>query len=213
MKISYIKYLGLVAVLATLITLGGCKEEHIKSLSELKEEQSVAVRTLIEQKHYRVVDLGSSGRLPEDPDPEVYYRIPSAGGLYMRVLDKGNMTHRAIDKETKIFVSFKGHSFNKEYPIIGMFDNLSRPSYPPVEFLYTYYYQYGEKHFTLLRQSVPIANHDDLMCQGLAYPMSLLGDGAKVSLIIPFEVGPENSYASGYTYFIEEAQYSFSNAK
>lgn len=213
MKMSYIKSLGLLALFTALTSLVGCKEERIKSLSELKDEQNTAIKTLVAKNNFKVVVLGSAGKLPADPDSEVYYRIPSASGLYMRVLDKGNMSKRAVDKETKIFVSFKGYSFNKEYPLISKFDILSRPSYPPVEFLYTVYYQYGENHYTLLKQNVPIFNQDDLMCQGLAYPMSLLGDGARVSLIIPFEIGPVKSYASGYTYFIEEAQYSFSNTK
>lgn len=198
--------------MALFVGLGlvGCKDEKkLKSLSDLKKEQGRAISTLIADRQLRVVDLGVSGRLPEQPDPNVYYKIPSASGLYMRVLDAGDKARRAVDKETKIFVSFRGHSFSEEHPTIARFDILSRPAYPPVEFLYSVQYNYGETHYTLLAQTASVANFDHLMCQGLAYPMSLLGDGARVSLIIPFEIGPTGSYASGYTYFIDEAEYTF----
>ncbi|MDO4707380.1 MAG: DUF4827 family protein [Porphyromonadaceae bacterium] len=209
---SYMRFLYFVAI-CLLLGASSCKDDNkLKSLSELKSEQGEAIRALIDKHGFKVVDLGSVGRLPEKPDPNVYYKIPSASGLYMRVLDVGDQSRRAVDRETKIFVSFKGYSFNKESSLIAKFDILSRPSYPPVEFLYTVFYQYGENHYTLLRQSASVVNYDDLMCQGLAYPMSLLGDGARVSLIIPFEIGPGASYASGYTYFIEEAEYAFSGA-
>lgn len=209
MKLSYMRLLSLVALLVGL-GITSCKDEQkLKSLSDLKAEQASAISSLVEKHQFKVVDLGASGKLPDTPDPSVYYKIPSASGLYMRVLDRGDKSRRAVDKETKIFVAFKGHSFSKEFPLIARFDNLSRPSFPPVEFLYTVFYQYGEKHYTLLKQNASVVNYDDLMCQGLAYPMSILGDGARVSLIIPFEIGPEASYASGQTFFIDEAEYTF----
>lgn len=209
MKTSYIR-LFCVSALVVVLGLMGCKDDKkLKSLSDLKAEQATAIGALLERQQMKVVNLGSSGKLPKEIDPNVYYKIPSASGLYMRVLDVGDPNRRAVDKETKIFVSFKGHSFDKEHNQIGRFDILSRPDYPPVEFLYTLFYQYGEVHFTLLKQTASIANYDYLMCEGLAYPMSVLGDGARVSLIIPFEIGPTSTYASGITYFVEEAEYTF----
>ena len=48
------------------------------------------------------------------------------------------------------------------------------------------------------------------MCEGLAFPMSLLGDGARVRLIIPFLLGPEVAYNTGTPMYCQEAQYEFS---
>ena len=47
------------------------------------------------------------------------------------------------------------------------------------------------------------------MCEGLAFPMSLLGDGAKVRLIIPFTIGAEINYNRGSTMYCREVRYEF----
>ena len=39
--------------------------------------------------------------------------------------------------------------------------------------------------------------------------MSLLGDGAIVQLIIPFDLGPSQNYTVGNSLFVEKAVYTF----
>lgn len=208
MILSKIKRYCLALLLAPL-ALASCKDDDIKTLTELKSEQTTAITTLIKEQKMRVVELDEPV-LPSKLDANVYYKLPN--GLYLRVLDAGKVSesgYKPIVNETKVFVEFKGHAFNKASKRFNAFDMIANPAYPPVEFLYTYLYQYGETHYTLLAQTAPVANYDFLMCQGMAYPMALLGDGARVSLIIPFELGPSSFYAKGISTFVKEAQYTF----
>ena len=64
-------------------------------------------------------------------------------------------------------------------------------------------------HFTPKPSTAPVNSYDQYMCEGLAFPASQLGDGARVSLIIPFELGPSEFYGSGMTTFVEEARYVY----
>ncbi len=193
-------------LLGLVLTLVGCKSATYKSLSELKDEQKTAIRRLIADKGLSVVEL-SSHSLPSTIDPSVYYLMPN--GLYMRVIDAGSSTDRAVKNETIVYAEFEGFQFNHTTSPILTFNNHSRSSVPPVEFRYTHYYNAGDIHFMLINQTAPQVNYDALMCEGLAYPMTLLGDGARVSLIIPFEIGPSGTYSSGYTMFVKEAEYKF----
>lgn len=219
------------------LVLGSCKDNEVKSLSELKDEQEDAISRLMSERNIRVVSL-SDDALPETIDQSVYYKMPN--GLYMRVLSMGQSgteINRGYTsgtngrrEATRVFVTIKGFQFTKdEYPSLS-FDNLSRGSRPPIEFRYASYYSGGEVHFTPVPQSSPQSNYDVLMCEGIAYPLSLkdgtisrerqetlanvgahigrLGNGARLSLIIPFEIGPSQTFDKGATTFIEEVEYT-----
>ena len=56
---------------------------------------------------------------------------------------------------------------------------------------------------------VPSPSDIYLLCEGIAYPMSQLGDGAVVQLIIPFDLGPSQNYTAGNSIFVEKAIYTF----
>lgn len=226
MRIKQILSLSLVLLLGTL-ALQGCKDDKIKSLSELKDEQRDAINRLISDKGLRVVGRDVNN-LPETIDPAVYYHLPN--GLYIRVLNEGSREQSVQRGTTKVYVELKGAQFTKEnYPGVE-FDNLSKAGFPPIGFVYTRYYSGGEVHFEPLPRNSPQNNLDALMSEGIAFPLSLkalgvseaederlatmgthiarLGNGARLSLIVPFEIGPQQTYSTGAVTFIEEADYT-----
>lgn len=220
-------------IMLALLTLAfaaiavGCKKTTVKSLSELKSEQRTAISKLISSRNIQVVEL-SGHTLPETIDNTVYYLMPN--GVYLRVIDPGKQDTRITQDETVVFVTFKGFQFSLASNPLFTFDNHSKAAIPPTEFRYTEYYSAGTIHFSLVKQVAPQINYDFLMCEGLAYPLSIakavndqalseeltakkahiarLGSGARVSLIIPFEVGASETYSKGYSMFIEEAEYT-----
>lgn len=203
------KCLSVLALLATLSLSSSCqKEGRLKPLNELKSEQADAIKQLIAKRNLRVQEIKEVKSFPANPDPAVYYKMPN--GVYICVKHPGDMNRRAVENKTRVSLYFKGHYFNKDIVEGATFNNLSYAGLPPVEFLYTSYYSFGEVHFSLLPQQGYYATLERMMCEGLAYPMSLLGDGARVSLIIPFEAGPADTYTQGVSVFIEEARYIFS---
>lgn len=198
-----------IALLSLAVGLQSCDDSSIKSLSEMKEEQETAIDRLIGTKGLKVVSL-SGETLPSTIDPNVYYQMPN--GLYMRVIKQGDMSRRAVRGQSKIYLRMKGTMFNHEEDSILVPNNYSNAGVEVIEFLYIKEYNQGDLNFSLIASPAStVTNLDPFMCQGLAYPMTLLGDGAEVSLIIPFDIGPSFTYNSGYTLYVEKAVYNFKN--
>lgn len=208
MKLKSIKAYTLAMLLAPAMLLTSCDKNSLKSLSELKSEQKDAITKLIADKKMKVVRL-SEAKLPATIDKDVYYLLPN--GLYMRVLDAGSTTKKAEAGKTTIFTTFKGYQFTLATMKGPTINNHSDPGFPPVEFTYISRYSAGEIHYSLVEQTAPQLNYDNLMCEGIAYPMTLLGDKAKVSLIIPFEIGPNDTYSKGVSTYWEIVEYTFKN--
>lgn len=197
------------ALLSALPLLSSCdRSSRLKPLSELKSDQAEAITKLIASQSMSVVKIKEERDFPTQPRSDVYYMMPN--GVYIRVLKTGDMNRRAIVDKTRVSLYFKGYYFAKQTPKGADFDNYSTPALPPVEFLYTQFYSFGFVHFRLLPQTEHPISLESLMCEGLAYPMALLGDGAEVSLIIPFEAGPSGTYTQGVSLFVEKALYKFS---
>lgn len=201
--------LCLIALMSLALGLQSCNDTSIKSLSEMKEEQETAIDKLVTANSLKVVNL-SGETLPSPIDHSVYYKLPN--GLYMRVIKQGDMSKRAVRNQSKIYLRMKGTMFNHQEEKILQPNNYSNAAVEVIEFLYVKEYNQGDIHYSLIAAPAStVSNLDSFMCQGLAYPMTLLGDGAEVSLIIPFDIGPSFTYNSGYTMFVERAVYNFKN--
>ena len=181
---SRVVALGVVA----LCSLASCRDNKTKSLSEMKDEQTDAIETLQSSKSLKVVKRSDNTLPLSSLDPNVYYRLKN--GLYVRVLDKGDMSKLAKVNQTTVYLQMKGYMFSKSVSRTSVFDNLSKADIPKPS-------------------TAPVNSYDQYMCEGLAFPASQLGDGARVSLIIPFELGPSELYGSGMTTFVEEARYVY----
>ena len=196
------KIIAVISVVISVILLASCDKNHQKSITEMKKDQEKYIKEFRASHGISVKEL-SKEELPSTIDEKVFYKFPN--GLYMRVLDKG--TEKPEKDKTHVFVKLKGFTF--ETDTLDRFNNLNDPSYQPIEFIYTYYYDRGDFHYRQVKLDAPRANLDAILCEGIAFPMSLLGNGARVQLIIPFQIGPNATYNNGYPYFIEEAEYNF----
>lgn len=193
--------------LISFVGLPSCSKDEGKSLSELKEEQSDAIASFKANRQLSFIEL-KGNELPSIIDKNVYYRMKN--GLYIRVIDAGDTSKWAEEDKSIIFATFKGHQFTKFASLTARFDNLSQAHIPELEFRYVNYYNGGEIHHAIISNTRPLVNYDSFMCEGIAFPLSLkgvIGNGARLSLIIPFDLGPSSSYSSGATTFIEEIRY------
>lgn len=195
------------SAIAAVIALSGCKGNEGKSLSELKSEQEDAIENFTKSNGFSVVEL-STNTLPANATTGVFYRFRN--GLYMRIDSWGDRSKTAKLDETNVFTYIKGHQFSLSSQKSLVFDNLSNPAVPEIEFKYVYFYNAGDVHYTLMANTRPIGSYDALMCQGMAFPVSLgIGDGAELSLIIPFELGPSETYSTGITTYVEKIKYIY----
>lgn len=199
--------LGLAGVLSAWM-LSSCKDSDRKSLSELKDEQANAINDFIKTNNLKVVAL-STNELPANPSSDTYYLLKN--GLYICVKQAGDLTKLAKRDTTHVYVRTKGYQFREGSGQLATFDNLSKGGVVEIQFRYTYYYNAGDLHFIPVPSSRPVGNLDALMCEGMAFPVSLsnIGDGAILSLIIPFELGPSSTYSSGITTYISELRYTY----
>ncbi len=200
-KLNLRSLLAIVFSLLAMLSIVSCEDVKVKTFSELKEEEATAIERLIKDKNLQVEEC-KLDKLPAYIDKNIYYKMPN--GLYLRVIDAGKTK---IQRDDKINLMFKGFMFSKEEANLFSLDNLSKANREITSFIYTHFYNQGDVHFRLIPQESVVPNYDRFMCEGLAYPMSLLGDGAIVSLIIPFKLGPKDTYKDGLSMFVEEVQY------
>ena len=104
--------------------------------------------------------------------------------------------------KTTVSVQLKGYFFNVSQSKGAIFDNLTETNVRPLFFRYASWdTSEGKIHYSSLNES---GVYEDLLCEGVAFPMSLLGDGAIVQLIIPFDLGPSQNYTAGNSLFVEQ---------
>lgn len=192
-------------VLVGIYAFLSCNKDNIKSLSELKKDQSSNIAQTIRKNGWTVRELKTEA-LPSTIDNNVYYHFPN--GLYMKIIDAGS-EEKAIKNQTQIELYIKGYLSHKDNNLYGAFNSISDAQFMPIEFLYTEYYNQGDIHYRSVATIQNGLSLSDLLCEGLAFPMTMLGNGAKVSLIIPFELGPSFTYQTGSNIVIEEARYNF----
>ncbi len=195
--LSYLLPLTIMGV----FTLSSCqKEKEIKSLTELLREEETAIANFIQSNNF-TIENGVEGQ--KEFKSDVFYKF--GNGVYICVIDKGE--ELATPEKTRVNVRMKGYMFRSERELA--FDNLSNGGFQDLEFLYVDRYNRGALHFVKL-PSAPGSTISSLMCEGVAFPMSLVGNGAKVRLIIPFSVGPEMNYETGVSMYCQEVRYEFS---
>lgn len=200
------KRFSIASILVATLFLGGlclapsCKDKkQMRSLSKMLRDEKRNIERFINEKQLTIKEANEDQTEFEEG---VYYHF--SNNLYMKVLDKGDT--KATAGKTHVVVRYKGYLFADKK--LTSFDNLSYGDYQNTEFLYVDAYERGALHYRLLPSS-PGNNLNKLMCEGVAFPLTKLGDGAKVSLIVPFLIGPEVAYNSGTTLFYEEIRYQF----
>ena len=203
-------YRILALLLALPLLLGSCKKKSdFKPLSQLKKEQTRAIEQLINKEHFGgLIQNINQEALPAETDSRYFYML--ANGLYVRVKNRGDMTRRARLGETTVSIEMTGRLFREDEPELLSFSSITNPAYQPTRFRYMTNYSGGiETHYTLLGQ-VPFASSlDRFMCEGIAYPVSYIGDGAELELIIPFELGPSESYVQGRSIYLSKIIYKY----
>ncbi len=198
LKQTFTVLLGLL-LLATTASCG--KKSDIKSLKEMKRDEKKAIQALITKLGIEVQEAKEGQSYF---DPNIMYHFDN--GLYMQVLDKG--TDKPVVNETRVGVRMKGYTFKHKQDSIYVFNSINYAHQQQSVFLYTKFYQDGEVHFQLI-EGTSGTNLDRFVCEGIAYPMTLLGDGAIVRLIVPFSLGPISQYSSGISVFYDEVDYVF----
>ncbi|WP_297727511.1 DUF4827 domain-containing protein [uncultured Porphyromonas sp.] len=181
--------------------LTSCRDrQHIKSLSEMLRDEEKMIKGFIQEQQMNVQEGSEDQRTF---DPAVWYKFPN--GVYMQVLNKG--TDLAKPDRTRVMLRMKGRFIAPDYN--KSFDNLSKGYQQSTEFIYINSRdRSGSIHYKLIQEQFG-HSVDGLMCEGIAYPLTLVGNGAKVRLLIPFLLGPNIAYNAGAPMYCEEVWYQF----
>ena len=181
--------------------LTSCRDrQHIKSLSEMLRDEEKMIKGFIQEQQMNVQEGSEDQRTF---DPAVWYKFPN--GVYMQVLNKG--TDLAKPDRTRVMLRMKGRFIAPDYN--KSFDNLSKGYQQSTEFIYINSRdRSGSIHYKLIQEQFG-HSVDGLMCEGIAYPLTLVGNGAKVRLLIPFLLGPNIAYNAGAPMYCEEVWCQF----
>ena len=194
--------LALVSILClSLVAFSSCKEkERIRSLSEMLRDEEKIIKNFVKEQGMNVQE-GTEGQ--RQFDENVWYKFPN--GVYMQVLDLGK--ELAVPSRTRVMLRMKGRFIAPNYK--NSFDNLSKGYQQTTEFLYVDKRdRTGAVHYLLIQEKLG-HSIDALMCEGVAYPLTMVGNGARVRLLVPFLVGPNLAYSSGAPMYCEEVWYQF----
>ena len=161
--------------------------DNSKSMQEYIREEKKAIERYILSQRIEVLD-----EYPQDSvfKENQYYK--TSEGLYMHVVDPGN-TERRIQTYGEVLLRFDYMYYIKNY-VSGSTDSIAISYvYFPIEFRYGISYS---------------IDPTGLACAGFAIPLSYVGEGAVVDLIIPSELGNTNDNGSFAPVFYKNLKYT-----
>ena len=181
--------------------LTSCRDkQHIKSLSEMLRDEEKIINNFIQEQGMNVQEGVEEQR---EFAHNVWYKFPN--GVYMQVIDKGG--ELAKPERTRVMLRMKGRFIAPNYNHV--FDNLSKGYQQSTEFIYINSRdRTGSVHYKLIQEQFG-HSIDALMCEGIAYPLTMVGNGARIRLLVPFLLGPNIAYNAGAPMYCEEVWYQF----
>ena len=170
-----------------LLGLMGISCDNGKSMQEYIREEKKAIENYIFSKGIEVLN-----EYPKDSvfKGNQYYKTRE--GLYMHVVDPGNIERQAQQGNT-ILVRPDYMYYIKSY-VSGNTDSITISyMYLPIEFVYNISYS---------------SDRTGLACPGYSIPLSYVGEGAVVDLIIPSELGNSSDNSSFAPVFYKNLKYT-----
>ena len=161
--------------------------DNSKTMQEYIREEKKAIERYIVSQGIEVLN-----EYPQDSifKEKQYYKTNE--GLYMHVVDAGN-TSRRVQWANEVLIRFDYLYYIKNY-VSGNTDSIVlNYAYLPIEF------RYGISYSTDLT---------GLACSGFAIPLTYVGEGAVVNLIIPSELGNSNDNSSFAPVFYRNLKYT-----
>ena len=192
------KILSLTLLAVTLCVSFSCKED--KTLQERIKDEIKAIDRFIKMNGFEVLDL-EKHELPKGKWPEnLYYRTQD--GLFFHVVDSGNGKRAKLLDEISVRYDYfqfvidvaQGDTTKLPFPWYSNY-----MSYPPV-LGQPYYFIYGLSQ-TYMSASSP-------MCQAWVIPLSYVGEGAVLDIIVPSLIGSSVDYNNITPVFYKNLRYT-----
>ncbi|MDR0542180.1 MAG: DUF4827 domain-containing protein [Dysgonamonadaceae bacterium] len=180
-----------VAFILSVILLGliNLSCDNSKSMQEYIREEKKSIERYISAKGIVVLD-----EYPKDSLFGENQYFKTSEGLYMHVVDRGNPARR-VESYNEVLVRFDYFVYVKSY-VSGATDSIVlNYLYLPIAFRY----------------GIPGSYSNDpagLACNGFAIPLSYVGEGAVVDLIIPSELGNATDNSSFAPVFYKNLKYT-----
>ena len=159
-----------------------------KSVQEYIREERKAIERYLLTQNIEVLNEYPQNRV-FDLEKNQYYK--TSEGLYMQVVDSGNS--RRVQTYDEVLIRFDYLYYIKSY-VSGSTDSIVVSyMYFPIEF------RYGISYST---------DPTGLACSGFAIPLTYVGEGAVLNLIIPSELGNSTDNGSFAPVFYRNLKYT-----
>ncbi|MDR2683559.1 MAG: DUF4827 domain-containing protein [Dysgonamonadaceae bacterium] len=163
--------------------------DQSQSMQEYIREEKKSIERYIQSQKIDVLD-----EYPKDSTFKDNQYYKTSDGLYMHVVDKGNPARRA-ETYDEVLVRFDYFVYIKSY-VSGQTDSIVlNYNYLPIAFTY----------------GIPGSYYNDpagLACNGFSIPLSYVGEGGVVDLIIPSELGNSTDNSSFAPVFYKNLKYT-----
>lgn len=178
------KVIYLLLSLIVLTAVSSCNKQ--KTVQEILREQQKAIDLLIDRNDFVILkEYPKNGIFKEK---EFYL---TSDGLYIHVSDTGN-GRKVTPMKDVVTVRFNYCFIVQDY-IDGTDTLLYRPSYLEMPFEF----RYGIT-----------GSYTRMACNGWAYPLEYVTEGAIVDLIIPSKLGSSSDESAYYARFFKDLQYT-----
>jgi len=169
-----------------------------KTYAELLSEEKDAISKFIADSGYVVINNFEGDSLY---NPATKKLVRMSNGMYLAIINKGSKTDTAVPYVTKVTYRFKLAKVltGSDTSYISNYYNF-RDAYPN-QFIYKAQATTQSYHYT---------SGTTMLCEAIQLPITFLGNGAIVKMIIPSKISFTDYQSSVKPLYISELKYTFS---
>ena len=190
--------LGIVSVVVIFCTMFSCSQG--KSTQELLQEEGRAIEKFVLMNDFSILKS-----YPKDGVFKENEYFKTADGLFFQVVDSGNGNRAQLMND--ISVRYEYFQYVKD----AASGDTTKYPFPYSSAYYSYGYPTGQPYSFTYGISQTYSPSATAVCQAWLIPLSYVGEGAVVNMIIPSSVGSYIDYSNITPVFYKNLKYTSFN--
>lgn len=182
------------------ILLPSCDKKRISYTDMIKRENKEVSAFFSEKGITTINDFPQGYTTPEN----VF--VKTLEGVYIRVIDPGNLNAKPISGKTRVSVRFMVKSISPRRAFEVDIVSPQSGGTHPMKFIYQ---DNRELLIADPQASENEAINNSFLCGALVYGLSFLGDGAIIQMVTTFREGPSFTTEEGIPLYFERIEYKF----
>ncbi|MDO4789718.1 MAG: DUF4827 family protein [Porphyromonas sp.] len=177
-----------------------CDKNRLSYVDIIKREKK-QIEQLISERNFKITSAPAEGQV--SPEKE-FFEVQE--GIYLRIVDRGDLKKKAVSGKTVVITRFKMERFAHEEKTV--YDNISpdKSGSYPANFIYI-----KEGREILSSSTIANSSYNTYLSPAMNFVLPYLGDGGKVQMIVSFKYGPSlrEVQENGEPVFYELVEFKF----